>query len=433
MKKTRFTAMLIVIVMTLILLPQIRSSSAQAASAMIEFVQSEETVSVSDTLTVVMTVNSSEGIDAIDAYVSYDANMIEFKSGGKYVSGSSGLIHVLAEGLGGTDTMVKFSLQFTAIGAGNCAVNLSDVAKVKGVTEAMSTSSNRLSITIQGAAGDNGAGSTLPSSITPSLSSDNKLKSLSISSGALDPKFDPEVTKYNLTVSNDVESLYFSYEASDTDAVVSFEGNEGLKDGKNTVNVVVKAPNKDIKKYVIKVTHETIAETAEREAKENGETIGAIAFEVLNKNGKVYIQNQYRFQIVDVEDRELVPAGYAKTSVLLYGVNVTAYTIANDLDSDYLLMYCEDENGNKDFYQFDRQEKSLQRYTGKLVDRVNASAKSDSQSGMTSDKYESNLSQMAIIIAILVAFCVLLLLAIISIVLKQMKSKSRKTRDELDF
>ena len=52
---------------------------------------------------------------------------------------------------------------------------------------------------------------------------------------------------------------------------------------------------------------------------------------------------------------------------------------------------------------------------------------------MNAKQYQSNLRQMAIIIAVLAALCVMLVMAVINIVLKQSKRKNVRTRDELDF
>ena len=120
--------------------------------------------------------------------------------------------------------------------------------------------------------------------------------------------------------------------------------------------------------------------------------------------------------------------------MLLYGVNVTAYTMENDLDNDYLLMYCLNENGDKEFYQFDRQDKSLQRYTGDLIDKVNADAlnNTDAESEAAA-KYAANLRQLAIIIAIISALCVILVMGMISVIMRKSKMKEKGSRDELDF
>lgn len=409
---------------------------AFAASAMIEFSTDESSVKVGDTFTVIMNVSSADSaIAGVDAYVSYDSSYMEFVSGGKYVSGNAGLLHVDADELSSDKSKVKFSLQFKATAPGNSAINISDKAVITADDgKAMSTSSNRISVGIKGSAGEgNSSSAPQQQAPAPSLSSDNTLISLKVNEGVLDPMFSPDVTKYALKVDNTVDNIYVSFAASDAGAIVRLDGNEGLVDGKNKVKVIVTAPNGSEKEYVIHVDRETYAETEERLKKESGDNEG-ITFAVKAENGKVMLQNAYNFEVVDVEQSDLVPAGYKETSVLLYGVNVTAYTASSNLDSDYLLMYCKNESGDCEFYQFDRQEKTLQRYTGDLIDKINATEGTVTDAAvMTSDEYKKNLSQMAIIIAALVGFCVLLIIAMISVLLKQVKSKSKRIEDELDF
>ena len=204
-----------------------------------------------------------------------------------------------------------------------------------------------------------------------------------------------------------------------------------LFDGKNDVKVIVTAQNGDEKVYNIEVNRESLAESKKRVA-DNGKK--GLEFSVYEDGGFIYLQNKYRLAVVDVDESDEVPAGFKKTSVLLYGVNVTAYTVANDLDSDFLIMYCMNENGDKDFYQFDRSEKTLQRYTGDLIQRINAN-KNGTFSGemITSEEYRENLNQMAVILAIIVGLCVMLIIIIISLLLKQAKSRSKRIEDQLDF
>lgn len=427
---------LAVLLLTVSFVPGLYSNRVYAASAMIEFSAKENSVKVGDTFTVIMNVSSADStIAGVDAYVSYDSSYMEFVSGGKYVSGNAGLLHVDAAELESDKSMVKFSLQFKAASSGNSAINISDKAVVTADDgKAMSTSSNRISVEIKGAP-DTGTPSSSPEQPNPgsSLSSDNSLVSLKVNEGVLDPVFSPDVTKYSITVDNTVENLYVSFTASDPAAAVRLDGNEGLADGMNKVKVIVTAQDKSEKEYVINVNRETYAETEERLKKESGNNEG-LTFAVKTEDGKVMLQNSYSFEIVDVEQSDLVPAGYKKTSVLLYGVNVTAYTASSNLDSDYLLMYCKNESGDCEFYQFDRQEKTLQKYTGDLIDKINATEGTITDAAvMTSNEYKKNLSQMAIIIAVLVGFCVLLIIAMISVLLKQVKLKSKRIEDELDF
>lgn len=401
--------------------------TASASSATIQFFVSAGSVKTGDDFSVNMTAEASEGITGIDAYVSYDAQVMTYVSGSSGISGGSGLLHVYMSGGKGKKNKYEFSMQFKAAAAGNGAVSISDKASVTGKSgSVMQASSNRVSVNV--------AGGTQQESEAGSeeLSNDNTLLSLGISAGTLEPQFSGDVTEYTASVDCNTEALYFTYQASDKKAAVSFFGNESLNYGDNTVMITVTAQNNDTKDYIIKVKKETEAETEKRLASEGAG--GGIGFDVYTEDGEVYLQNQYRFRIVDVDESEKIPAGYKKTSVLLYGINVTAYTIENDLDNEYLLMYCMNESGDKQFYQYDRQEKSLQRYTGGLVDKVNENASDGNDSeNMNAKQYKSNLRQMAIIIAVLAALCVMLVLAVINIVLKQSKIKNGRTRDELDF
>ena len=394
---------------------------------MIQFAVSSGSVKAGGDFSVNMTVEASEGITGIDAYVSYDSQVMTYVSGGSGISGGSGLLHVYMSGAKGKKTKYEFPMQFKAVAAGNGAISISDEASVTGKSgSVISASSNRVTVNVTGET----SASANPTS--EELSNDNALLSLGISAGTLEPQFSSDVTEYKATVDCNTESMYFTYQASDKKAAVSFFGNESLNYGDNTVMVTVTAQNNDTKDYIIKVKKETEAETEKRLAEEGAG--GGIGFDVYTEDGEVYIQNQYRFRIVDVDESEKVPAGYKKTSVLLYGVNVTAYTIESDLDNEYLLMYCMNESGDKQFYQYDRQEKSLQRYTGELIDKVNANASDGNGSeNMNAKQYQSNLRQMAIIIAVLAALCVMLVMAVINIVLKQSKRKNVRTRDELDF
>lgn len=433
----------VIITMMVLMLTVLFAGTKQvyAADAMIQFSCDSEIVKRGDSFTVLMQVSSEEAITGLDAYISYDSSRMSFVSGGKYVSGSSGLLHASVSGITDGKTSLKLKLNFKAITVGNAYVGVSDSARVTdSYNGVMATTSNRFALnikdergqTVSDQDGNDVANVIIP---TPVPSSDNTLSSLQVSAGAMDPEFNPDVLEYKLEVYNDVTTLYFNYKTSEHNATVLFIGNEELKEGDNKVKVAVTAQNGDVREYVLNVKRETTEEMSARLKRENDAKNG-ITFEVSKDDqGYVYLQNQYRYEIVDVDESTSVPAGYKKTSVLLYGVDVTAYTVANKLDSDYLLMYCRNANGDCDFYQFDRQEKTLQRYTGAMIDKINVTAGSDSvnEEVMTSKEYKSNLNQMAIIIAALVAVSVLFLIIIISLLLKTFKLKSKKTDDELDF
>lgn len=87
-------------------------------------------------------------------------------------------------------------------------------------------------------------------------SKNNNLKSLKVSEGTLSPDFNKDVTNYKLSVGKDVEKITVNAEAEDEKAKVEISGNEDLKEGANTVKVIVTAENGDTKTYTISVTKE---------------------------------------------------------------------------------------------------------------------------------------------------------------------------------
>ncbi len=416
-----------VVMITMVFIAAFSTKKASAADAMITFSSDKSTAEVGDTINVSITINAITNIGMVDMYVAYDSSRLEFIQdvGGRF-TGGAGLLHISSDESAGATDSVEYIMSFNAIASGTCSVNIADRKSVKDTAGSeMTTSSNRVSVKI--------GGSVTPTTYNSAdaLSSDNTLLSLSVSAGELKPPFKKKKTKYTLDVTNDVSELYFSYKTSEEHASVRFEGNEVLFDGKNDVKVIVTAQNGDEKVYNIEVNRESLAESKKRVA-DNGKK--GLEFSVYEDGGFIYLQNKYRLAVVDVDESDEVPAGFKKTSVLLYGVNVTAYTVANDLDSDFLIMYCMNENGDKDFYQFDRSEKTLQKYTGDLIRRINAN-KNGTFSGemITSEEYRENLNQMAVILAIIVGLCVMLIIIIISLLLKQAKSRSKRIEDQLDF
>ena len=89
-------------------------------------------------------------------------------------------------------------------------------------------------------------------------SSNNYLKILDIDGYELE--FNRDVTDYQISVDSDVKSLDITAVAEDSRARVEITGNEGFKNGKNTVIIAVKAENGDIREYkllVNKVSNES--------------------------------------------------------------------------------------------------------------------------------------------------------------------------------
>lgn len=85
-------------------------------------------------------------------------------------------------------------------------------------------------------------------------SNTKNLKLLTVENYELEPKFDPEVTEYNLTVGTDVEKLEVSAIPQDENSKVEITGNTDLLLGENTINIKITAEDETVKIYKINVS-----------------------------------------------------------------------------------------------------------------------------------------------------------------------------------
>ena len=82
-----------------------------------------------------------------------------------------------------------------------------------------------------------------------------QLDNLEISKGELSPEFSGSVTDYTVTVGSSVEKIDITAVANDETATIEIAGNEGLKEGKNIVTVLVRSSDdSEIVTYQINVT-----------------------------------------------------------------------------------------------------------------------------------------------------------------------------------
>lgn len=83
------------------------------------------------------------------------------------------------------------------------------------------------------------------------LSNNTNLKGLTITDYKID--FNKETLTYNIEVESNVKKLTLKYEAEDSKATVSVDGNKDFKEGLNTVKILVTAENGETATYTINV------------------------------------------------------------------------------------------------------------------------------------------------------------------------------------
>lgn len=105
------------------------------------------------------------------------------------------------------------------------------------------------------------------------------LKALSVEGYEINPEFKADTYNYNLTIEEEVESLNIVAEVENEKASIEIKGNENLKNGKNTIEVIVTAEDGvTVKTYKLNVDIGLIEEV---EIQEENKTPAVIAIVVL--------------------------------------------------------------------------------------------------------------------------------------------------------
>ena len=96
------------------------------------------------------------------------------------------------------------------------------------------------------------------------VSDDNaKLKIMRLNQEGVNPKFDPNITEYYLTVDENINKLDIIAIPENGDAEIKITGNEDLKSGVNQINISVTSKDKtNTEEYIINVTKTNNVKTA---------------------------------------------------------------------------------------------------------------------------------------------------------------------------
>lgn len=186
------------------------------------------------------------------------------------VSGGAGSVSAsVSNGSGGkTDFLDNSSFSFSCTAGNSGSVTIKASGTVADyTTEKDESKSATTTITIkqpeQPKPNTSGGSTNKPSTPTKPTnseeketpkSSDSTLKSLSVIEGAISPEFNKDVREYKLTVPNEIGGANVTAIPTDSKATVTVTGNVGLKEGENTVTIIVVAEDGSSSKYLIRVT-----------------------------------------------------------------------------------------------------------------------------------------------------------------------------------
>lgn len=312
-----------------------------------------KSMNIGDTFTI--TVSTPEGTALMS--ISYDASLLE------YTGSSEG-----ADCLGGAGNRTvnpidgKATLSFKAIAAGSGTISLSSTLAGDAEGNDTTFSPTSASFTIKNSVSTPDPDNTPGGNTTPAKSSDNSLKSLTISPGTLSPSFKYSTTKYTATVASNVTSVAVDAQVSNSKATVeSVTGNTDLKVGENTIKITVKAENGTIAVYTITVTRS--AGTAENP----GETPKPPTEEPEDKD---IVIDGVSYIVSDKLPEQALPEEFTKGSVTYNGKEVEAYSFPYQNLRLLYLNPSESSSAASGFYFYNEEQKQFFPYINITVGQI---------------------------------------------------------------
>lgn len=182
----------------------------------------------------------------------------------------------------------------------------------------------------------------------PEASNDNSLKSLKLSEGALSPSFQYNVVNYTASVGNEITSVVVNAKTShELAAIQSITGNTDLKEGANTIKIVVAAENGNLATYKITLTRASAGQASDvtpsdsnNDSADNNDTPS----DDNNADSPDSIAvDAGDYQVVRAIPDEVIPKDFSKITVTYEDEDCEALKFDNGIMT---LLYMEDESGN---------------------------------------------------------------------------------------
>ena len=407
------------------------SQYAQAASVTAEFtkVAPDSDVRVEDMVKLELRLNADVEIGAVELYISYNSDIFEYMMGPDCVLGGEGVLRISDSGTSTYSTKRNYLLYFQATAMGESKFSVRNNPEIYDANdeEAMSVSSQPLTISVL-------AGTT--------ASSDATLSALKVGSAVLTPSFDPQIKDYNVRVENAFDKLAVSAVANDPLASVTVEGADDLKVGSNRITVVVSAPDGTENKYVIYCVREEAPEEekteepAEQEkepepAKKSDPAPGKHeqAFYVTQQDDRIMLIADTQYEMMSSDEGVKIPDGFYRTSILISGYTVAAFSPVPDGTPEYLLLILRKEGSEPGLYVYDRIEKTLQRYgitAGADTTVTEKDDKDKDEELPDKEAYDKTINTLTTVIAVLSGVCMLLIIIVIRIIFRRRGRSSAK-------
>ena len=120
-----------------------------------------------------------------------------------------------------------------------------------------------------------------------------------------------------------------------------------------------------------------------------------------------------RFKVSENTEAYVAPTGYEETVLYVDDIRIKAYIKRDVPDSSHFVLVLEDELGTPGFYRYDREQMTIQRFDEERIEIKQVMEEDNSGLKEAVEKYKSQQVLLLFLLAMFIAFCVLLLLIVI--------------------
>lgn len=250
MKKIVSIILAVVLVLGLSVFGLTSQNKAYAKNAEM-YLEIPDSIKKENEFTVTVVLESDVQLYSIDAYLSYNADLLEFIPNSNYVTGAEGVLE-LKDSYGEETKKATYEITFKALETGVAEVALTDVYLIDYEDLdyiVVTPSAKKFEI-----------------GVNRLVAEDARLSELVVAPGEFTETFDPNVLDYEMHVGLDVTTVGVSAIPMNEDSVVGLEMPETLQLGENIIKITVTALSGNVNEYTVIVIREEIVESSEEES-----------------------------------------------------------------------------------------------------------------------------------------------------------------------
>jgi hypothetical protein len=326
------------------------SSSALAASASASV--SSSSVNVGGTVTVTVTFKNAN-IGAVQGSFSYDSSSLKYTGGSNT---GNGTIAAVAGSQGASS--LTATMTFKALKSGSHKVSISGSEILDFDMNSLGSASTSATITVKAPAKSSSSSSTSSSSSSGSSSNTSSTNKTPAPAPEPEPEPEPEPDPMEKAVEVKIgeETKYLWPELLKVKLPEGFEKGKGVY-GEDEIEV---ASSKDENTDIV------LAYFTDK----NGEKGSFYIFDEEKQEfyPRVNLNAKSSYTILRLNDAQEIPQGYVEAEFEIDGNKVEAWMLESGKSEDFVLLYVMNEEGEKGFYTYDKEEGTMQRFTDRVVE-----------------------------------------------------------------